>query len=179
MGPQGLTGRSGDPGPTGPMGPRGLTGDAGPTGATGPKGDTGPDGPQGGQGLKGDTGPAGLGTLSTSTPSRAFGTAFRPNASKACLVSYSIQLSAVTPLLAGSASAVVKLLSDANNPPTTERARGSIGQQVGLSVSVSITDSNTITLTHLVPAGHYVLLSSTIAGTATAAIVAQTETAMG
>lgn len=191
VGPRGLTGDTGDRGPTGPAGVQGVAGPTGPqgpignqglTGQIGAKGDTGaqgPAGPTGAKGDTGDTGPAGLGTVTTVTSTRALNSAFRPNASKATFVSYTVQLGANTPLLAGSASALVQLLSDAATAPTTERCRGSIGQQVGLSVSVAITDSNSVVLTYIVPAGHYVLLKSTITGTGTASIVSQTEQTLG
>lgn len=117
--------------------------------------------------------------VTPSTPTRALNAAFRPSTTKATLVNYSVQVQAATPLLAGSATATVELLSDANATPTTVRARASVGQQVGLSVSVAITDSNVIPLSYIVPAGHYVLLKSTVAGTASASIVAQTEEALG
>lgn len=130
-------------------------------------------------GPTGQTGPAGLGTITPSTPTRTLNTAFRPSTTKATLVNYSVQVQAATPLLAGSATATVELLSDAAATPTTVRARASVGQQVGLSVSVAITDSNVIPLSYIVPAGHYVLLKSTVAGTASASIVAQTEEALG
>lgn len=197
MGPTGSTGEKGDagiqgiPGPRGDTGPQGATGQAGPrgeVGTTGAKGDIGATGPKGDKGDKGDTGdvgptgaagPAGLGTITVSTPTRAIGTAFRPSTTKATLCTYSVQVQAATPLLAGSATATVELLSDANATPTTVRARASVGQQVGLSVSIAITDSNVIPLSYIVPAGHYVLLKSTTAGTASTSIVAQVEEALG
>lgn len=117
--------------------------------------------------------------VTPSTPTRAIGTAFRPSTTKATLCTYSVQVQAATPLLAGSATATVELLSDANATPTTVRARASVGQQVGLSVSIAITDSNVIPLSYIVPAGHYVLLKSTVAGTASTSIVAQTEETLG
>lgn len=182
QGIQGIKGDTGAQGPKGDAGATGSTGLQGPQGPSGVKGDTGAQGPKGDTGdvgATGATGPAGLGTITTTTPTRALGAAFRPNTTKAVLCSYSLQITAATPLLAGAASAVVELLSDAAATPTTLRARGSIGQQVGLSVSIAITDSNTIVLSYIVPAGHYVLLKSTITGTATASIVAQTEQALG
>lgn len=57
VGPQGLTGPTGDTGPQGPAGATGAQGPKGDTGATGAKGDTGA---QGIQGVKGDTGAQGV-----------------------------------------------------------------------------------------------------------------------
>lgn len=190
-GPRGDTGLQGPIGQTGPRGETGSIGAKGEIGVTGPKGDkgdkgdtgdvgpTGATGPTGAKGDTGTTGPAGLGTVTPSTPARALGTAFRPSTTKATLCTYSVQVQAATPLLAGSATATVELLSDANATPTTVRARASVGQQVGLSVSIAITDSNVIPLSYIVPAGHYVLLKSTTAGTASTSIVAQVEEALG
>lgn len=175
----GSTGATGATGAVGPQGPKGDTGAQGPSGPTGAKGDTGATGATGPQGPIGETGPAGLGTVTPSTPTRVMGTAFRPSTTKATLCTYSVQVSAATPLLAGSATATVELISDANATPTTVRARASVGQQVGISVSVAITDSNVIPLSYIVPAGHYVLLKSTTTGTASTSIVAQTEEALG
>lgn len=191
QGEQGQSGPRGEIGPAGPAGPQGTqgvkgdkgdkgdTGPQGPTGATGPTGLTGETGQTGPKGDTGATGPAGLGTVTPSTPTRAIGTAFRPSTTKATLCTYSVQVQAATPLLAGSATATVELLSDANATPTTVRARASVGQQVGLTVSVAITDSNVIPLSYIVPAGHYVLLKSTTTGTASTSIVAQTEETLG
>lgn len=185
VGPAGPTGLIGPQGPQGsiglqgPKGDKGDTGPQGPTGATGPTGLTGETGQTGPKGDTGATGPAGLGTVTPSTPTRAIGTAFRPSTTKATLCTYSVQVQAATPLLAGSATATVELISDANATPTTVRARASVGQQVGLAVSVAITDSNVIPLSYIVPAGHYVLLKSTTTGTASTSIVAQTEETLG
>lgn len=151
------------------MGPRqgmlrGLTGDTGATGATGP---TGP------------VGPAGLGTITPSTPARILGAAFQPSAMKAVYCSYTARTTATNPLLAGNSSAVVRLLSDAANPPTTERCRVECVSSVGLAVAVAITTTNTAPLDYICPPGHYVLLTSSTSGTASAAIVTQTEEALG
>lgn len=178
-GEQGIQGIPGPKGDQGIQGPQGVKGDTGAKGDTGSQGATGETGPKGDTGATGATGPAGLGTVTPSTPTRAIGTAFRPSTTKATLCTYSVQVQAATPLLAGSATATVELLSDANATPTTVRARASVGQQVGISVSIAITDSNVIPLSYIVPAGHYVLLKSTTAGTASTSIVAQTEETLG
>lgn len=203
-GPQGATGQSGAAGATGPQGAAGATGPKGDTGATGPKGDTGslgavgatgapgPAGPTGATGATGPagptgaTGPAGLGTVTPVTPgvtsgvpARTIGAAFQPNANKATFVSYSVKTQVTNPLLAGSSVATVTLLSDASNPPTTERCRDAAESSVGLAVSIALTTANTAPLSYIVPAGHYVRLVSTITGTGAASIVSQTEITLG
>jgi hypothetical protein len=131
------------------------------------------------KGPQGNTGPAGFGTVTPSTPTRTLNTAFQPSATKAVLVSYSIALSVTNPLLVGSSTAQVQLLSDASNPPATVRDVVAIGSSVGITVSLQLTTTNTITLRYLVPPGHYVKLASTTTGTASATIVAQTEETLG
>ncbi|NIJ24834.1 hypothetical protein [Sphingomonas japonica] len=79
----------------------------------------------------------------------------------------------------GTSTATVTLLSDASNPPTTERARVEATSGVGLTVSIALTASNVAPLTYIVPAGHYVRLVSTTSGTATTAIVSQVEETLG
>lgn len=117
--------------------------------------------------------------MTTSAPARAIGTAFQPHATKPVFVSYSVKTSVTNPLVAGTSTATVTLLSDAANPPTTERARDEATSSVGLAVTIALTTSNTAPLSYLVPAGHFVKLVSTIAGTGTATIVSQTEVVLG
>lgn len=166
----GATGAKGDTGAQGAVGPSGVKGD---TGAQGPIGATGP------QGAAGATGPAGLGAIAPSTPNRVIGTPFQPNAAKATRVNYAVTTSVTNPLLVGTSTATVRLLSDASNPPTTERDRVAASSGVGLTVSIQLTTSNTASVAYIVPAGHYVLLTSAIVGTGSATIVAQTEEALG
>lgn len=206
IGAQGPAGPKGDQGPTGPTGPAGAQGQAGASGPKGDKGDVGTQGPQGSPGAKGDTGPqgaagakgdtgaqgqkgdtgaagpqgpAGLGAVSVSTPSRVFGTAFQPSTSKAVLVSYSVRTQVTNPLLVGTSTATVRLLSDANNPPTTERARAEATSGVGITVTIALTTSNTAVISYLVPAGHWVLLASSGQGTFANTLVTQVEEALG
>ncbi len=117
--------------------------------------------------------------LAVSTPSRVIGTAFQPHATKRVKVCYAIKVQATNPALAGNSSALVRLLSDASNPPTTERTRCEALSSVGIAVAVQITQANPSELTYEVPAGHWVLLSSTVSGTASATIVTQTEEVIG
>lgn len=173
---QGPAGSQGPKGDTGLQGPVGAAGADGATGAQGPKGDTGA---QGAKGDTGATGPAGLGTITPSTPSRSLNTTFQPSATKAVLTSYSIQLSVTNPLLVGTSSAQVQLLSDSSNPPTTVRATAGISSGVGITVTLALTTGNTIPVTYIVPAGHYVRLVSTTTGTGSASIAAQAEEALG
>lgn len=195
QGPQGVKGDKGDTGATGATGSTGTTGatgvagstggkgDTGLTGATGAGGSTGPAGsigPAGAQGPTGLTGPSGsIGTVTPAVSTRALDTVFQPSTTKSVLASYSIALSVTNPLLAGSSSARVVLLSDASNPPTTERCRAEATSSVALAVAIAITTGNTYPLTYLVPPGHYVKLVSTSSGTATKSIASQTEETLG
>lgn len=117
--------------------------------------------------------------VTPSTPSRAIGTAFQPSATKAVKCSYSVKTQVTNPLIAGSSTAMVTLLSDAANPPTTERCRVAAESSVALAVAIAITTSNTAPLDYIVPAGHYVKLVSTVTGTAATSIISQTEEALG
>ncbi len=176
IGPAGATGAKGDKGDTGSAG---ATGAAGPAGATGAAGPTGATGATGAAGATGVTGPAGLGTITPSTPTRVLGTAFQPSATKAVRVAYTVRTRVTNPLLAGTSRAEVKLLSDAANPPTTERARAAADSGVGLAVAIALTTSNETLLAYIVPPGHYVRLVSTVSGTGSTAIVAQVEETLG
>jgi hypothetical protein len=117
--------------------------------------------------------------VTPSTPARAIGTAFQPSTAKPVLASYAVKAQVTNPLLAGTSTTTVRLLSDAANPPTTVRDVVEASSGVGLSVTIQITTSNTAALRYLVPPGHFVLLQQAIVGTGTASIVAQTEEAIG
>jgi len=208
IGPAGPTGLKGDTGATGPTGATGSTGLTGSTGPTGPVGPAGPIGPTGANGATGATGPAatlssatpvalgtagpGSGTsasrddhihpaltVAASTPTRVLNTAFTPNANRPVWCSYTVNLTVTNPLLAGTSVATVILLSDTNTTPTTERARASNSSSVALSVTVQLTSPQAVQLQYLCPAGHKVLLTSSVSGTATATLGAQTEVALG
>ncbi len=90
-------------------------------------------------------------------------------------VSYSVRTTVTNPLLAGTSTATVTLLSDAANPPTTERGRVEASSAVGLAVSIALTTSNTAQLSYIVPAGHWVRLVESKSGTGSTAIVSQVE----
>lgn len=204
MGPQGAKGDAGAVGVQGPKGDPGAPGSAGAQGVAGPKGDTGSQGAKGDTGAAGPAGPqgvtgaqgaagaagaqgaAGFGTVTVRTPgvtsgvpARALGATFQPHANKAVLVSYAIKTQVTNPLLVGTSTAAVSLLSDSANPPTTERGRVEASSGVGITVTLALTTANTAVLTYLVPAGDYVRLVSTIAGTGTATIISQTEQVLG
>lgn len=110
---------------------------------------------------------------------RVIGTTFQPSATKAVLVSYSVRTQVTNPLVAGTSTALVTLLSDASNPPTTERARVAAESSVALAVAVAITTSNTAPVSYLVPPGHFVRLASTTTGTAATSIASQVEEVIG
>lgn len=152
---------------------------SGPAGPQGPAGATGPQGPQGNAGSTGATGPAGLGTVAPSTPARTLNSTFQPDASKAVLCSYSVRTQVTNPLLAGSSTATVTLLSDASNPPTTERCRVEAISSVGVAVAIALTTANTAPLSYIAPPGHFVRLVSSTSGTASTSIISQAEEALG
>jgi hypothetical protein len=105
--------------------------------------------------------------------------AFQPSATRATLVSYSARTQVTNPLIAGTSTAMITLLSDASNPPTTERCRVAAESNVGITVTLALTTSNTAPLTYIVPAGHYVRLVSTVTGTGATSIISQCEEALG
>lgn len=75
-------------------------------------------------------------------------------------------------LTSGPQEGYVKLLSDASNPPTTERDRVGVKLTGTLSLGVSATNGNVAAVRYIVPAGHYVLLQAvTVSGTPTLALV--------
>lgn len=178
-GPKGDKGDTGDTGPEGPEGPAGPKGDKGDTGDTGPTGATGSTGATGATGATGPQGPAGFGTVTPSSPTRVLGTAFQPNATKATMCVYTIRASATNPLLIGNSQAVVTLLSDASNPPTTERCRIECVSSVGAIVGIQITNTNTGPLSYICPPGHYVRLVAAGSGTFSTSLVTQVEEALG
>lgn len=96
----------------------------------------------------------------------ADGSVFQPSAAHATFVSYTIQQVATH-----GQDGTVKLLSDAANPPTTERdeCRLAVIDDVA---SVTVCKS----LVYIVPAGHYVKLVA--AGTGTPTITQQSETVL-
>lgn len=129
---------------------------------------------------------AGLATAVPSVPTRQFGTVFQPHSTKAVLCLYSVKTEVKNPLLMGTSTCTVKLLSDkrptdaaSNWAPTTERCRGEASSGVGLTVTIQMTTSNTAVLAYLCPAGDHVLLTQAVVGTGAATIVAQTEIALG
>lgn len=117
--------------------------------------------------------------ITPATPARVLGTAFQPSATKAVWVTYAVRTQVTNPLLAGSSTSVVTLLSDAANPPTTERGRGAAESSVALAVAVAITTANTTIVGWLVPAGHYVRLVASGTGTHAESIISQAEAVIG
>lgn len=182
QGPQGLKGDTGATGATGATGTNGTNGATGATGPKGDKGDTGAQGIQGVQGVQGNTGaqgPAGFGTVAPSTPARTLNTNFTPNATKATFCSYSIRTQVTNPLLIGTSTATVTLLSDTNATPTTARCQVGAESGVGITVTIALTTANIATLSYIVPAGHNVRLTSATTGTGSVSIVSQVEEALG
>lgn len=124
-------------------------------------------------------GPPGLGTVTPVVSARALNTVFQPHATKATAVNYSIAQSVTNPLIAGASTSLVTLLSDASNPPVTERGRVAMSSSVALAVAIAITQQQTVPLGYIVPPGHYVRLVATTSGTASNAIASQVEETLG
>lgn len=99
------------------------------------------------------------------TPSRTIGASFAPNATKWVMCSYTVEAD-----VDATESTSVKLLSDASDPPTTERAEFKV---VGAASDEKAVIRNQ--LTYMCPPGHFVKLVH--AGTGTSAIQQQWETA--
>jgi hypothetical protein len=102
--------------------------------------------------------------LPATPPTHALGDVFAPSVDHATFVAYTIQF-----VSTHGQDGTVKLLSDAVNPPTTERAEARL----------AITDdAANVTmcaqLSYVVPAGHFVKLVA--AGTGTSTITQQVET---
>lgn len=178
-GAEGTPGKDGVNGKDGAAGLPGKDGTNGTNGAAGLPGKDGLNGANGTNGTNGAAGPAGPALATPAVSTRTLGVAFQPHATKPVFVSYSVKTQVTNPLLAGASTATVTLLSDAANPPTTERARDEASSSVGLAVSVALTTSNTAPLTYIVPAGHYVKLVSTVVGTGSTAIASQVEEVLG
>ena len=96
---------------------------------------------------------------------RAIGASFQPSADKYTLVQYTIQQTETT-----GQDGTVKLLSDAADPPVTERAQARC-KNANAADHIACTQ-----LSYLVPPGHYVKLVAS--GTGTNAITQQVETAI-
>lgn len=94
---------------------------------------------------------------------RAIGASFQPSATKYTLAQYTIQQTETT-----GQDGTVKLLSDAVDPPTTERA------QLRCKNANAADHIACNQLTYLVPPGHYVKLVAS--GTGVNAITQQVET---
>lgn len=113
--------------------------------------------------------------LSTSTPSRSLGTAFRPSTTNLTAVYYTAQVASAISL-SGGASGRIELLSDSSNPPTTVRGRVKSGNTGTVVLGVSQTVTVEGELHYLVPIGDYVLLQSvTESGTPSFSLVSQAE----
>lgn len=112
-----------------------------------------------------------------STPSRTLNSAFQPSATKPTLCVYTVRCSTTLTAI-GTSTAQVDLLSDVNTSPTTVRASGRNTQVIGVGITINQQTGTDVTLTYLVPAGHYVKLASTLAGGGTATLISQTEIAL-
>lgn len=187
QGPIGLTGSAGTPGSQGAQGAKGDTGATGPAGldstAPGPTGAQGIQGPQGPVGLTGATGaastvagPQGIqgltGATGASAPtpvtgivSRALNTAFQPNATRPVLISYNVDISVVSLLLAGTQGTVTLQYADTaamTTPVTVSLATNSTGGVL------NVANIGTANLVGFIPAGKYVrIVTANNSGTPT------------
>ena len=110
--------------------------------------------------------------LSVATPSRVFGTAFQPSATRPVLCIYTVQIAAAFSLTSGQ-TGTVQFLSDSSNPPVTVRNVTSSGLSGSLTVGLNMTNTQQAVIVYLVPAGDFVKLVSS--GTATITLVQQVE----
>lgn len=113
-----------------------------------------------------------LPSATPSTPSRVLGTPFRPSTTRPVWCSYTIELTTTLVLVAGQ-TVEVELRSDTASTPTTSRASVSSQSGGALTIGLSLSRTDRQQLSYIVPAGHYVNLVKTGAGTAT--IIRQTE----
>lgn len=188
QGPIGLTGSAGTPGSPGAQGAKGDTGATGPAGLdstvpgpTGVQGLVGPQGPvgltgatgaastvagpQGIQGLTGATGAAAP-TPVTGIVSRALNTAFQPNATRPVLISYNVDISVVSLLLAGTQGTVT--LQYADNAAMTTNLVNAASATNSTGGVLNVANIGTAALVGFVPAGKYVrILTANTAGTPT------------
>ena len=176
--PKGDTGPAGPPGIPGAPGAKGDTGAAGaastvpgPQGAQGLVGPAstvpGPQGIPGVAGAKGDTGLTGAAapTPTTATANRPLNTAYQINATRPVLVSYSVDISVVSLLLAGTQGTVTLQYADTSamtSPVTVASATNSTGGVLNVS------NIGTAALVGFVPAGKFVrIVTANTAGTPT------------
>lgn len=145
---------------------------AGPVGVQGATGATGNIGVPGGTGSTGSTGATGTITTTPATTTRTFNTTFQPSAVNPTLVSYTVQIVANFSLT-GSQTGTVQLLSDSSNPPTTVRAVVSSGLSGTIAIGLNMNNTQVGPLPYIVPAGDFVLLTSS--GSAAITMLAQVE----
>lgn len=107
---------------------------------------------------------------------RALNTTFMPSDTASTFVCYTVEI-ICTASLAGGQTGTVELRSDANALPITARSQVANTNSVSLAIAVTVVNTQRMQLMYLVPPGHNVRLVSS--GTATIAIVAQSEVAIG
>lgn len=117
--------------------------------------------------------------LSPVTPTRALDTTFQPSTTRPTWVSYSVAITYAVAALLTDEGALVELLSDASNPPTTVRTSAQMRMQATLVGQLALTVESNHQLSYMVPTGHFVRLRSTIFGGGTAVILPhQVETVL-
>lgn len=115
-------------------------------------------------------------SVTVSAPTRSLDSAFQPDPDHGVLGIWTVSLSVTAGLLSTS-SAEVDLLSDAADPPTTLIESISVLAEGLAGLSLSFKNTDITPMIHYVPAGDWVLLSSSHSGTATLSVVASTEIA--
>ncbi len=117
--------------------------------------------------------------LAPSTPVRAFDTTFQPFPTRPGWCSYTLALAYTVSTALTDEGALVELLSDAADPPTTVRASAQLRMQATLIANINWTVTGHHQLSYLVPAGHNVRLRRTVFGAGTATLLPhQVETVL-
>lgn len=100
------------------------------------------------------------------TPTRTLNTNFQVNTTRPALCFYTVQLAATSTLIGGQ-NQTIRILSNPANPPTVERCRGFLLLTQALGVNAQLQSAQAVSLSYLVPAGHWVRIDSTGTGTGT------------
>lgn len=153
---------------------------AGATGATGATGSQGIQGVQGATGATGSTGATGANGLGVPTlntaPSRTANSNFTPSTTKPTYVYYTVAVSVTNPLLAGTSTANAFLEYSTNGGYSwTTIGQASNSSGVALSVTVAITNIQTVQLVGVIPANALVRIRTTTTGTGSVTMGTQLE----
>lgn len=104
---------------------------------------------------------------------------FQISATKHVLVSYSVKI-VCTATIGSAQDGKVELLSDAGATPTAIRATAQHSCAATLAAALQLVSGQTVQLSYLVPAGHYVrLITSQTAGSPVFELVSTVESVLG